>query len=371
MRYIDYKVLKNIPLFEESVFKHFLNLQYLPIGVSIKSPFYIDRKPSFIVYNNNGSLYFTDFKLNIHGSCVDLVMYLYKIPFMKAVYLIAKELNLLHLYDTEIIHSLIPIQVEVQPKKVINYKYKKKKYTKYELSYWQQFGLITEELLLANDVYSPKQILSVYDNHKVTTTYDYDYLTSLRINNKDNIPKEFIDKMKKGNLCFVYDYNKNYNFYEENKLKIYKPYCKDKWKTNCNKRTISGLRQLSWDRNKLLIVQKAKKEELCMKSLKPFIRRPFDVISTVSENTWIDDASWNLLLTYYPDILLWLDNDKDGRKASKKISEKFNLKEIDYNKLKFKNITDMYEALQFNSRNNATRETLYAINSIIGGGNIR
>jgi hypothetical protein len=368
MRYINYKVLKNIPLLEESVFKHFLDIDTLYSGMSISSPFYTDKNPSFALYYNKGKYSFYDFKLQIHGDCVDLVKRLYKTSFKEAVYIIAKELNLLHLYDTDIIHKLTPLNLTIsenKEKKVIAYKYKRKKYTQYELKYWKQFGLISEQLLLDNDIYSPNQILLVTDNNVISTHYDYNYLTSVRTNNKENIPKEFVDKMKKANLCFVYDFNTNYNYYQENKVKIYKPYCKDKWRTTCNKNTVSGLKQLSWDSTKTLVVQKAKKEELCIKSLRPYLDKPIDIISTISETTWIDERTWKLISSYYSKIIIWSDKDETGVKYSRKIANKYNLNIVDYNNISFKNITDQYEYLYHNDTRNCVRETIQTINKML------
>lgn len=373
MRYIDFKILLNIPLFEESVFNHYLkiNISYLPI--KLQSPFYEDNNPSFsLFYHDDGKLLFKDFKHDWTGDCFNLVQRLYGISFKESIYKIAKDLHLLHLYDAGVLqdigeHTAQRVVVNHTNVKPI-YTYKIKQYTKYEINFWQNFGLITKELLEDNDVFSASKIYLIKEGNVSINIYNYNYLLDVRNQNKCCLSKEFIEDMKKSNLCFIYNFNEHYNFYNENKIKIYRPYCnKDKWRGNCNIKTISGLKQLTYDRNKILIVAKAKKEELALKSLQPFIDTKYDVISTISEGAWFNKEDWYFLKQYYDKIILWFDNDVTGINNSSKYSQIYGTDNIIFDN-PYKNITDLYQGeLINNNRYIATNEAINLIKYYLNG----
>lgn len=335
--------------------------------MKLQSPFYYDKNPSFSLYYHsvNNKILYKDFKHNWCGDCFNFVMKLFKISYKESVYKIAKDLNLLHLYDAGILEEIGDYSSERQvfsTNKTTNYSYTYKLYTKYELNYWQNYGLITKEMLLDNNVYSANKIYLIKEGDVFVNLYNYSYLLDVRNKNKCCLSKEFIEDMKKANLCFVYDFDKDYNLYGEEKIKIYRPYCnKDKWRGNCNTKTISGLKQLTYDRNKVLIIAKAKKEELALKSLQPFIDIQYDVISTINEGTWFVNKDWEYLKQYYDKIILWFDNDTTGINTAYRYSQKYNIHNLIFDN-PYKNITDLYQGeLIKNNRYIATNETINLI----------
>ena len=373
MRYIDTKILLNIPLFEESVYNYYLNIKINHLPMKLQSPFYYDKNPSFsLFYHDDGKILYKDFKHDWTGDCFSFVMKLFKITYKESAYKIAKDLNLLHLYDAGILVDIGNCTINKSSNDIknrtVDYSYKYKAYTKYEITYWQNFGLITKELLLDNNIYSASKIYMIKEGNVFINLYNYNYLLDVRNKNVCCLSKDFVEDMKKANLCFVYDFDKDYNYYNESKIKIYRPYCsKDKWRGNCNTKTISGLKQLSYDRNRILIVAKAKKEEIALKSLQPFIDIQYDVISTINEGSWFRDKDWNILRQYYDKIIVWFDNDITGINTSYKISQKYDIHNLIFDN-PYKNITDLYQGeLIKNSRYLATNESVNLIKYYLNG----
>ena len=76
--------------------------------MKLQSPFYYDKNPSFSLYYHsiNNKVLYKDFKHNWCGDCFNFVMKLFKISYKESVYKIAKDLNLLHLYDAGILEEI-------------------------------------------------------------------------------------------------------------------------------------------------------------------------------------------------------------------------------------------------------------------------
>lgn len=270
---------------EEDIFKKYTELEI--IGKKFKSPFNNERTPSCIVYSN---MFFNCFSSGNKGSCFDLVMLKYGCTFYESLIMISNDFNLFNNKYNAIEYN--PLIFGIKPKIHINkqtdIKIKSKEFTITGLEYWKQY-LITLKTL---NKYQIKQLECYWINNNL-------YL------------------LHNNELGFAYDfYNYKYQLLFPNKPKEYK------WNSNTGISDLQGYNQLPKSGDQLIITSSLK-DVACL-------NENYNLISVApkSESTIIPELIIEHLKLRFKTIIIYLNNDEPGIKASKQYEEKYNLKWI-------------------------------------------
>ena len=158
-------ILKRIS--EYDIFRHFMKNRF-EINTPTYSPFRYEEHPSFLIGNKYGTLYFIDFAdASKRGDCFEFVKQLYGISMSEALKLIDRNfgLGILPEHNTgeyKRIKSSYK-QPEELGKRYSVIQVVTRKFTKEELSYWNQYYQDIDDLR-ANNIYS---IDKVYFNRKL------------------------------------------------------------------------------------------------------------------------------------------------------------------------------------------------------------
>lgn len=230
-------------------------------------------------------------------SALDVVMEKYNLSYADALDFILLDYNVM---DSQINYAQ-PVkriyQKKEEPPEII---YVTKKFNQKELDYWKSFGI-------------SKNTLDYFDV-KAVSYYTLKDKRKVHITSKDK-------------PIFAYEVNK--------KVKLYSPYgdVYEKWCTNISTE-IQGYKQLTYTSD-LLIITKSLKDVMVLYEL------GIEAIALNSEMSFIEETVFNSLKEKYKHIVLLLDNDDTGKKASVKHSLAHNIPYYIFSdKLKLKNIKD-------------------------------
>ena len=251
------------------------------LGVT-NSPFRVDSKPSFGLYEKSGKIYFKDFATSEHGSIIDMVMYKYGLSFSEAMVKIQKDFSLLdnpshiHITKTTKKKSLTTTTIKIQTRQWMEYDY----------IYFEMYG-IKRQFIQQFDIY-PINYYWVNDNCFKADKIAYAYV-------------EFVD-------------NKPY-------FKVYQPFSQWKWCNNYPTDTISLIDKIPVDTTRIIICSSVK-DALCL-----WCNTGIPCISPQGEGY---DLPMDKLRQRFKkaDFRLLFDNDEKGIEFSKKLSEKYKIPNI-------------------------------------------
>jgi len=268
---------------KELLLKKYPEEQYMSfyLGVPVtkklfKSTLRVDHRETCSFYRSDkAGLRYKDFGSGTNFNFIDVVMYLNKCTYHKALQIIANDFRICDIpdvaksdprcvYTGEIIDNKEPCDIKVEVKD----------FSEKELEWWNSFG-VTKELLKEGRVYSIKSVFL--------------------------IPSYFsTDK------CPIYGY---FLGHEDNRelWKIYFP-SKIKYRFLLNTSKLQGLHLLP-KKGELVIVTKSMKDILTLRGL------GFYAISAQSENSYLKKEQVEALQKRFTHVVFWYDPDRAGMKA--------------------------------------------------------
>ena len=148
---------------EYDIFRWYMPEKGWKLNSVTLSPFRRERNPSFLIGTKHGRISFIDFAdTSLRGDCFDFVRLLFNLPGIgDALLLIDKDFGL-GLADGKPTHHYKKVVGEYKQPANLSKRYvliqaKTRKFTKEELSYWNQYHQ-SEDDLKANGVYSIKEL---------------------------------------------------------------------------------------------------------------------------------------------------------------------------------------------------------------------
>ena len=279
--------IKDVPI--TWIFEHYCELKEKLDGksVKIKSLFKKEEKtPSMCIYldKEKGEYKFKDFSSGKGGSAVDLVKYLFNVPFYESCHKITEDYNdyILHSgneYDIHEFKHYAKYQVD---------SYHIRQWNSRDEIYWTQFNIGSYLL----------------DKYHIRP---FEYYTMKKID--DDTGEEIILKIK-GLYLYVY-------FKQDGTLyKIYQPKTQEKKFLKVANYT-QGVEQL--DGKRWLLITSSLKDILSIKSLKLEI----DVVAPDSENTMIPQSQMEIWFDKYEKVVVMFDNDEAGMESMLKYRKKY------------------------------------------------
>ena len=290
---------------EYDVYKYYIGKDFY-INRIMSSPFREDKHPSFGIYKNKqGSLVFKDQATGDSGNCITLIMLIFNIKYHDALKKIWFDFNLNRL-------NISPLGKQISKQKPQDnvILVQRKNWCETDEQYWSQYS-ITKEDLKEYNVF-PIQCFWINDS---------------------------IQSFKYTKDCPMYAYS------IFNKFKIYRPYAdkSEKWRTNAGTYDIQGYEQLP-DKCDPIIITKSLKDIIVLNKL------GYTAIAPNSENHTIPEVIINKLRKDKgtTKFTIFYDNDEAGDKASTKLCNKYNFKEIWLDSVKAKDISDFVKLYGLN-----------------------
>lgn len=275
---------------EKEVFQKYLGFSDIELNNNkYCNPLRSDNKPGCVFIQGHSWLFFNDFAYpEYSGSCFYIVRKKYSCDFWTALRIINRDFKL-GLDDGYII-DYTPVvfnsfarktKSNINKRQSTNIKVKLMPFLPIDLEYWNQFGITQKTLIY----YNVRAVFKAWVNDK----YFHKYTV------KEPIYAYLFDK----------------------KIKLYRPYSKkeEKWRNNCLKSDIQGLKQLAETGN-TLIITKSLKDVMCLYEL------GFHAIAPQSETPNFDEFILNDLKKRFKRIIVWYDNDAPGVRNSILLTEK-------------------------------------------------
>ena len=270
---------------EYDIYSYYIGNKF-DIGKIMSSPLRKDINPSFGIFKSEkyGRLLFKDQSTGLFGDCITFVAKLFKISYREATLKILQDIN-----NNNLIFSVEGIDISENYKSISTIiSIKKKPFCKTDDDYWSQFSLERDDLRHFN-VFP----ISEYWLNEIIQPWGY----------------------KQTNPGYAYEIY--------NKYKLYFPLAdkRHKWISNCNSYDIQGYEQLSMNGD-LLIITKALKDVMVLYKL------GYQAIAPQGENHSIPEKIITTLKDRFSKIIVFYDNDDNGKKGANKIVNKFELKTI-------------------------------------------
>lgn len=293
---------------EAQICAYYLNINEFPI--IIKSPFRIDRNPSFSIYQKDNKIYYYDFGTKEKGGLLDLLSKLWNKDFINCLTTIFDNINSIN-QKKVICNESIRNGVKVYKKNVI-LKVKIREWRDYDITYWNSFG-ISKKWLDYADVYP--------------------------------ISHKFIIKDGK---TYIFGADKYAYVYVERKedritLKIYQPFNKlgYKWSNSHDSSVISLWTKIP-EYGKTLCICASLKDALCL-----WANTGIPSIALQGEGYLMSQTAIKELERRYEDIFIIFDNDEAGIIDGKKLELHTGFKNISLPPFDGgKDISDYYKSLQ-------------------------
>ena len=254
----------------------------LPIKKGLfKNPLRRDNKVTCSFYRNKSNeLIFHDFATGEHLNFISVVMTKFRINYYTALNLIAKDFGLKK--SNIKVKQVQEITTTFKSKGSANIQIETKEFTKFELQWWNEYG-ITLDILHKYHVYSCKNIFLngnlFTNNSKLTFGYYGGKMDNLEL------------------WRIYYSQRKEYRFL-----------------TNWPAKKIQGFNQIPKS-GKLLIITKSMKDVMCLYSL------GISAIAPNSENLFISDNVLKDLRNRFKYIVVLYDNDLPGIHNMNKIKK--------------------------------------------------
>ena len=278
---------------EKDIMEHYYNERIIDKKPIYRNLMRNDTKGTCYFNWYNGTYYLIDRArgMNANFDCYDLVKYLYNCDYATCLRHINFDLGL-GLEDKEI--SSNPGRKtkrkkykKVYYKKKINYQIRARKWNRYDVQYWEQFGITIDTLIKYNVV----PVKSYKDDVGASFKFKIRY------------------KYTESDPCyaFVFDGKKSI------RVKLYRPFSSDnKWKSNTSVGDIFGLKNLNdiTDHTAPLYIVSGLKDLMCMSEM------GFYAIAPQSESTTIDINIIRNLRKNFKKIIILYDNDDTGVRMS-------------------------------------------------------
>ena len=268
-----------------NIFKKYC-IGFEEVGRSFKSPFRENEKhPSAYVIYYNGDFLFKDFGGGSYRA-IDFVMQRFGLSLSEALQKINYDFNLglgglkslktgfkLNIFKTPEVNEKEPTIITI----------KRKDFTEKDINYWNQYSIQLSTLSLFN-VFS---------------------ISNFTINNY---------------LYFAEELSYSYDYYWENETfrrKIYQPLSFNKWFSNGGA-IVQGEGMLPKE-GEILIITSSLKDVMTLYEL------GYTAIAPTSETSFVPDKYFIKQNSRFKRILLFMDSDKTGIEANKRLSEKWKL----------------------------------------------
>lgn len=282
---------------ELDIYQYYLNKSIRRVPFKCNSPFREEQHPSFGLFYNNSRILWRDFTLQETGNVFSFIMKMYGINYYEA----------LHKIKTEMIENKITSNIETKRYNVIKentessidllfYYFKDNEIPNSYWKYWNNYKVITKEILQKNHVKCPKY---VYLNNKLIATYKDDDILIRYIWKRKGIEKHY--------------------------YKLYRPMNKaDKWISNfrgASKWLIHGLNTINKEVD-YIIITKSVKDKMVLEGL------GFNAINIQNEGITIPREIIEYLKKFYTRFFLLYDNDYNkpknwGQLAAKKLIKEY------------------------------------------------
>jgi len=271
---------------ETWVFEAYCKLEEKLTGqtVKIKSLFNPgERTPSFCIYYKDNHYLYKDFSTDKGGNHINLVLNLYNIDYLSAIYKIIEDYNEFLLknkgeYSVNTFKKRASYQVA---------DYATRAWTKMDADFWMQFGI----------------------DSNILSEYNVLPLDSYRMEREED---HVIDELNiKGH--YIYGYTR-----EDGQIyKVYQPKVQEH-KFLKVKNYVQGTDQLKFDVPNLVICSSLK-DAMCLKKF----GYNLEVVAPDSENTAIRQEVIDIYKVKYQSICTLFDNDDAGVKAMRKYKDNF------------------------------------------------
>ena len=262
------------------------------INKKFKSELYNDKNPSCVIGPYRGKLYYKDFgNSSAKMSVYDYIMLKYGCTYKECLNIIANDFKIRSLDLKE--YKSVVMEHIIYEKPKIKIEIEKRPFSLIDFEYWDKY----------------KIPLTMLDYYNVSACSSY-------ILHKDDNLYKFAETLN--NPIYAYRFNSN----DEYRYKIYKPYEKNKrfkWLFDGKADYIEGFDQLDWVGDKLILTKSLKD---CM------VYRLFNynAISLQGETNKLKPEVVNKLLKRFKEIIINYDNDSEGRKNTKLISDTYGFK---------------------------------------------
>lgn len=269
---------------EVDIASYYLGIKSIPCLIT--SPLRQDRKPSFALFSNDGKeVGYIDYSTKEHGSIINLLMKLWNCTFNQAKERIVNDLG--NFNNNISIKSSNNSNVTIRTKSDITLQCKIRDWRKYDIDYWNSYGISLQWLKYA-DVYPI--------SHKIII--------------KDGTRSIF------GADKYAYAYVE----FKENKttIKIYQPFNTNgfKWANNHDKSVISLWTKVPKEGNKICICSSLK-DALCL-----WANTSIPALAIQGEGYNISNTAISELKRRFKKVYIMLDNDEPGIKDSLILAEK-------------------------------------------------
>jgi hypothetical protein len=242
-----------------------------------------DNNPTCSVVDIDAYYIYKDFATGDTYNCISYVMVKFNYSEQEALRVICADfkIDLSNEYFTPVI-SLDSIKRKVK-KKHKDIKIKSRPFTKEDLDYWYQYGIVESDLAKFN-----------------IKSLEYYWIEGHRF------------KVKSGELCFAYCFG-NYTY------KIYQPYDENyKWISNTTDRVLQGYNELPFE-DELLIITSSLKDVVTLSKL------GYIAVAPASEVSYIPDDIMKELKIRFNKIMVYFNNDIAGILGANNYKDKYGL----------------------------------------------
>lgn len=273
------------------IYSFYLKKNIKQIPFKCKSPLRTEQNPSFSLYIYNNTIFWKDFTLGVSGDVFKLISKMFDINYNESVYKIYQEMikNNFLLNERKIYNVHKSIKISNSSIEITPFIFKNKIPQSY-FDYWEQYKVITKNILKKNNVFAVKYVMlndTIYARYK----------------NNDII---ILYKEKRKNNNKIY-------------RKIYRPFNKEKkWLSNYrgdSKWLIHGLSNINKTVN-YIIITKSNKDKMVLEGL------GYNSVNVQNEGISIPKEIINYLKSLYEYIYIFYDNDFNKSKNWGQIAAK-------------------------------------------------
>jgi len=289
------------------------------IPCKIQSPFRVDKNPSFSIYlSDDKHIRFKDFgDSGCKGSLLDLLCKYWNCSFNQVFDKILEVMQKQKGSDVTFKMKQIKTLTRKEASELTKVEVKVRPWQKYDLEYWEAYGITKKWLDFAN----VKPI-----SHKIITKKDKETGES----------KRYIFPADKLAYCFC-EYKNN-----ELSLKIYQPMNIKGYKwCSCMDASVISLWTKVPEYGDRIVLCSSLKDSLCLSA-----NLHIPAIAPQGEGYGISTTAINELKRRYKKIFICYDTDEPGLKDSEKLSKETGFIRIVPDLGKYKDISDYYKSLE-------------------------
>ncbi len=264
---------------EFNVFTHYIGSSPLP-NVKYKSPFNVDKTPSFRFYSKDNKIRFKCFSSGKGGDCVDLVRELYNLTYTEAIYRIYKDLKnntYSEVSRADKVSTFTESDCEIQ--------FKRQDFTDVDVAYWGAFHIQISTLIYFG-VSSCKELW---------------------------LFGKMWNRYHRNDPMYIYNIN--------SRFKVYRPLSnkENKFRSNTIRGiSIQGFFQLTYTTD-ICFITSSLKDIMCLYEIN------FEAVALSSESEIPSVALIAYLKSKFKHVILFYDNDEAGLKAATYHSQLHNI----------------------------------------------